>query len=65
MGTVLSFRRTVAPYPGRDDAITFPGEVVIFPGVRIEREPGEPPASRDGGDGYDGVGGKRRPRQSS
>jgi hypothetical protein len=44
------------------------GEVVIFPGVRIERQPGEPtsPAGGDAGDdGYDGVGGKRRPRKSS
>lgn len=69
MGTVLSFKGIVAPFPRRDPrSVTSTGEIVIFPGVRIERHAGElmPPAGSDtGDDGYDGVGGKRRPRKSS
>jgi len=69
MGTVLSFKGMVAPLPRRDPrSTTSTGEVVIFPGVRIERLAGEPtrPVGNDtGDDGYDGVGGKPRPRKSS
>ena len=69
MGTVLSFQGTIAPYPRRDQrSATLAGEIVIFPGVRIERH--ERDASPEnavgsGSDGYDGVGGKGRPRKSS
>ena len=69
MGTVLSFRGTIAPYPRRDQGnVASAGEVVIFPGVRIERHEGgaAPPEGSEPGNGdYDGVGGKRRPRKSS
>jgi hypothetical protein len=67
MGTVLSFKGTVAPYPRRNQqGATLTGEIVIFPGVRIERHDSDPlpPADGDSGnDGYDG--GKHRPRKSS
>ena len=69
MGTVLSFKGTVAPLPRRDPrSATSTGEVVIFPGVRIERdasEPARPLGSGAGDGGYDGIGGKPRPRKSS
>ena len=69
MGTVLSFKGTIAPYPRRNQqGATLTGEIVIFPGVRIERHRGEPSATKDGHSGhddYDGVGGKGRPRKSS
>ncbi len=69
MGTVLSFKGMVAPHPRRNPrSATAIGEIVIFPGVRIERDVGEStaPAGTDTGDDrYDGVGGKRRPRKSS
>jgi hypothetical protein len=69
MGTVLSFKGMVAPLPRRDPrSTTSTGEVVIFPGVRIERDAGEParPVGSSAGDGgYDGIGGKPRPRKSS
>jgi hypothetical protein len=69
MGTVLSFKGTIAPYPRRNQhSVTQAGEIVIFPGVRIERHDGEPspPAGgQSGNDDYDGVGGKGRPRKSS
>jgi hypothetical protein len=69
MGLVLSFKGAVAPLPRRDrPSTTTTGEIVIFPGVRIERHAGElaPPADSDTDDGgFDGVGGKRRPRKSS
>ena len=69
MGTVLSFKGTIAPYPRRDQGIVTPGgEVVIFPGVRIERHesaPTPPEGSEPGSGDFDGVGGKRRPRRSS
>ena len=52
MGTVLSFKGTIAPYPRRDQPNgTVTGEIVIFPG------------GHDGNDDYDG--GKHRPRKSS
>ena len=69
MGTVLSFKGAVAPLPRRDPPrTTTAAEIIIFPGVRIERHAGQPasPADGDSGDGgFDGVGGKRRPRKSS
>ncbi len=69
MGTVLSFKGAVAPLPRRDTrGMTTSGEVVIFPGVRIERHGQDSalPTDLDSGDGgFDGVGGKRRPRKSS
>jgi len=69
MGTVLSFKGTIAPYPRRDQrSATLTGEIVIFPGIRIERQEGEALPERAGSndsDGYDGVGGKGRPRKSS
>jgi hypothetical protein len=69
MGTVLSFKRVVTPLPRRDPPRTSTaGEIIIFPGVRIERHAGQsaPPAGSDSDDGgCDGVGGKRRPRKSS
>ena len=69
MGTVLSFKGAIAPYPhGGERSLASRGEVVIFPGVRIERhETGPvPPEGNDAGDGgYDGVGGKRQPRKGS
>jgi hypothetical protein len=69
MGTVLSFKGIVTPLPRRDPRSAMStGEVVIFPGVRIEHhasEPTRPLAGDNGDDGYDGVGGKRRPRKSS
>jgi hypothetical protein len=68
MGTVLSFRGTIAPYPRRSQQSATPaGEIVIFPGVRIERCEGEPspPEGGQGGNDYDGIGGKPRPRKSS
>ena len=54
MGTVLSFKGTVAPLPRRDPrSATSTGEVVIFPGVRIERDASEParPVGSGAGDG--------------
>jgi hypothetical protein len=69
MGTVLSFTALLAPLPRRDPrTATTTGEIVIFPGVRIERDPSEtiPPTGGDTGNGgYDGIGGKPRPRKSS
>jgi len=69
MGTVLSFKRALVPLPRRDSGIvTTTGEIVIFPGVRIERHPSESvmPADSDSDDGgFGGVGGKRHPRKSS
>ena len=67
MGTVLSFKGTIAPYPRRDQPSgVVTGEIVIFPGVRIERHEGEslpPTGGHDGNGDYDG--GKHRPRKSS
>jgi hypothetical protein len=69
MGTVLSFKGTIAPYPRRDQrSATLAGEIVIFPGVRIERherEASPEKATDSGSDGYDGLGGNGRPRKSS
>jgi hypothetical protein len=66
---VLSFKGAVAPLPRRDPPrTTTAGEIIIFPGVRIERHAEQPasPADGDSDDGgFDGVGGKRRPRKSS
>jgi len=48
--------------------MTTAAEIIIFPGVRIERHAGQPPSPADGDSGnggFDGVGGKRRPRKSS
>jgi hypothetical protein len=67
MGTVLSFKadgRTRGDGPARGDC-----EIVIFPGVRIERQAEEPdphlrPESTGRGN-LDGTNGRRRPRKTS
>ena len=69
MATILEFRRAAGPtsrVAELKDGV--PGQIIIFPGVRIERHEGEtpPPEGSEPGSGdYDGVGGKRRPRKSS
>jgi hypothetical protein len=65
MGTVLSFTRTVAPLPQRETPAG-QAEVIIFPGIRIERdETGEPAPPAGSGDRHDGDGARRRRRKGS
>ena len=69
MGMVLQFKpltRTVVPWAGpgaRPDC-----EIIIFPGVRIERHAldlSHRLRNSAGRDDFDGIGGGRRPRRTS
>jgi hypothetical protein len=69
MGTVLSFEPSLKSRPGID-----PGapadvcQIVIFPGVRIERHDldlGHRVVDSAGHGDFDGLGGKGRPRKTS
>jgi hypothetical protein len=69
MGTVLSFE---APRKARPRALrsgaTQRGEIIIFPGVRIERHDvdlGHRLRDSAGRGDFDGLGGNRRPRKTS
>ena len=69
MSTVLEFRSNALQRPRiRSGPAGHPCEVVIFPGVRIERhEVDLSHRLRDsaGSDDFDGFGGKPRPRKTS
>jgi len=68
MGTVLEFRPSAAAKPrDRTDASAV-GEIVIFPGVRIERydlDLGHRVKNSTGPGEFNGLGSSRRPRQTS
>jgi hypothetical protein len=70
MSTVLEFRPppTARPRQQRRVATGHVGEIVIFPGVRIERHDldlGHRVRDSAGSDDFNGLGGKRRPRKTS
>lgn len=69
MSTVLQFRAYGRAEPRRPFSDGAECEIVIFPGIRIERHEPEDLdlAHRIGkaGDDFDGLGGGRRPRKSS
>jgi hypothetical protein len=69
MGTVLSFTTEARePQRRRRDAKRKQCEIVIFPGVRIERHEldlGHRLRDSAGSDEFDGIGGNDRPRKTS
>jgi hypothetical protein len=70
MSTVLEFRQlaTARPRQRRGIGTAHVGEIVIFPGVRIERHDldlGHRVRDSAGSDDFNGLGGKRRPRKTS
>jgi hypothetical protein len=69
MSTVLEFRPPATAKPRqRRVATDHVGEIVIFPGVRIERHDldlGYRVRDSAGSDDFNGLGGKRRPRKTS
>jgi hypothetical protein len=69
MGTVLEFKplALLRPRQRRDEAVDA-SEIVIFPGVRIERHDldlGHRVRDSLGSDDFNGLGGKPRPRKTS
>ena len=72
MGTVLRFRASTGKASRKAQESARACQIVIFPGVRIERHDAEPGLDlghrlRDsaGRDTFDGIGGGRRPRKTS
>jgi hypothetical protein len=70
MGTVLRFKVSSAGGTPNKPARGQSAEIVIFPGVRIERHEtdldlGYRVMDSAGGGSFDGVGGGRRPRKTS
>jgi hypothetical protein len=68
MGTVLEFRPPAMAKSRDGTDVPADGEIVIFPGVRIERydlDLGHRLKHSAGSHAFDGLGPKRRPRQTS
>jgi len=68
MSIVVEFKRPASSAPRRPNDPTATGQIVIFPGVRIERHEldlGHRIRNSAGSDEFDGLGPDRRPRQSS
>ena len=68
MGTVLEFTPSATAKPRDRTDVPAGGEIVIFPGVRIERydlDLGHRLKNSAGSEEFDGLGPKRRPRQTS
>jgi hypothetical protein len=69
MGTILSFRADGRTRPDDAQRLREACEIVIFPGVRIERQDaaGDPDSAHEstGRGKLDGTNARRRPRKSS
>jgi hypothetical protein len=68
MGTVLEFRPAATAKPRDRTDVPAVGEIVIFPGVRIERydlDLGHRVKNSAGTGEFNGLGSRRRPRQTS
>lgn len=68
MSTVLEFRPRAKARPSERSDAPAVGEIVIFPGVRIERHDldlGHRIRNSAGRDDFNGLGRKRRPRKTS
>ena len=68
MGTVLDFSHNALPRPRVKSRTAEDCEIVIFPGVRIERHEadlGHRLRDSAGSDDFNRLGGKRRPRKTS